>query len=142
MVAARVRLPVGYLPVRDAGYRVHDTQITMTAKGRGEMQVELFNYVDGLLASSPELAPDDARWLRRRRAGAHLSAALDHLEDGERGPARADVSQALRTYPPATVDPRTPLALVGFVGGGPARRLIRRLRYMVLRKRLRVHLRN
>jgi hypothetical protein len=134
--------PVGYLPVRDAGYRVHDTQITMTAKGRGEMQVELFNYVDGLLASSPELAPDDARWLRRRRAGAHLSAALDHLEDGERGPARADVSQALRTYPPVAVDPRTPLAFVGFVGGGPARRLIRRLRYMVLRKRLRVHLRN
>jgi len=98
--------------------------------------------VDGLLASSPELAPDDARWLRRRRAGAHLSAALDHLEDGERGPAWADVSQALRTYPPVAVDPRTPLALVGFVGGSPARRLIHRLRYMVLRKRLRVHLRN
>ena len=134
------KFPVGYLAVRDAGYRIHDTQITMTAKGRGEMQVELFRYVDELLASSPELAPDE-RWLRRRRAGAHLSAALDHLEDGERSPARAHVGQALRTYPPVAVDPRTPLALVGFVGG-PSRGLIRRLRYMVLRKRLRVHLRD
>jgi hypothetical protein len=135
------KFPVGYLPVRDAGYRVHDTQITMTAKGRGEMQVALFDYVDGLLAESPELAPDE-RWLKRRRAGAHLSAALDHLEDGERGPARADVEQALRTYPPVVVDPRTPLALLGFVGGKPGRDLIRRARYLVLRKRLRVHLRN
>jgi hypothetical protein len=135
------KFPVGYLPVRDAGYRVHDTQITMTAKGRGEMQVALFDYVDGLLAESPELAPDE-RWLKRRRAGAHLSAALDHLEDGERGPARADVEQALRTYPPVAVDPRTPLALLGFVGGKPGRDLIRRARYLVLRKRLRVHLRN
>ena len=111
--------PVGYLPVRDAGYRFIDTQITMTAKGRGEMQVELFHYVDDLLASSPKLAPDE-RWLRRRRAGEHLSAALDHLEDGERGPARAHVAQALRTYPPVTVDPRTPLAL-GASSAGPVR---------------------
>ena len=135
------RFPVGYIAARDVGIRVHDSQTTMTAKGRGEMQVDLFRYIDVLVASSPEIAPD-TRWLRRRRAGAHLSAALDHLEDERFDKARTHIRTAVRTYPPAVVDPRTPLALVGFAGGRPGRRLVGRLRYLVLRNRLRVHVRS
>jgi hypothetical protein len=132
--------PTGYLPVRDADYRVHDTQITMTAPRRGEQQVRLFQQIEALLESAPEIEPD-RRWLRRRTAGAHLSAALDDLQDGDRAPAGRHLRQALRTYPAVAFDPRTPLALAGFATGRHGRRALARLRHFVLRRRLRVHLR-
>jgi hypothetical protein len=135
-----LRSPIGYLAVRDADYRIHDTQITMTAKGRGAQQVRLFELIEELLAAAPEI-PTDRRWLRRRLAGGHLSAALDDLEEGRRGSARGHVEEALKTYPPVALDPRTGLALTGFALGRPGRRLIGRLRYLVLRNRLWVHIR-
>ncbi len=136
-----LKYPAGYLPVRDADYRIHDTQVTMTSKRRGEQQVRLFQQIEGMLASSPEL-PVDRRWLRRRIAGAHLSAALDDLEDGSRDPARAHLRRALKTYPASAIDPRTPTALVALALGRYGRRALRRLRYLVLRKHIRVHVRD
>jgi glycosyltransferase involved in cell wall biosynthesis len=136
-----LKYPTGYLPVRDADYRIHDTQITMTSKRRGEQQLRLFQQIDGMLASAPEI-PVDRTWLRRRIAGAHLSAALDDLEDGNRAPARRHVRQALKTYPPSAIDPRTPTALVAFALGRYGRGALRRLRYLVLRRHIRVHVRN
>jgi hypothetical protein len=132
--------PTGYLPVRDADYRIHDTQITMTAPRRGEQQVRLFEQIEALLASAPEISPD-RRWLRRRTAGAHLSAALDDLQEGDRRPAGRHLRRALRTYPAVAFDPRTPLALAGFAAGRRGRQALARLRHLVLRRRLRVHLR-
>lgn len=136
-----LKFPTGYLPVRDADYRIHDSQITMTSTRRGEQQVRLFQQIDGMLTSAPEI-PVDRRWLRRRIAGAHLSAALDDLEVGNREPARRHVRQALKTYPPSAIDPRTPTALAAFALGRPGRKALRRLRYTVLRRHLRVHVRN
>jgi len=136
-----LKYPTGYLPVRDADYRIHDTQITMTSTRRGEQQVRLFQQVEGMLASAPEI-PVDRRWLNRRIAGAHLSAALDELEDGNRDPARTQIRQALKTYPPSAVDPRTPTALVALALGRHGRKALRRLRHLVLRKHVRVHVRN
>lgn len=135
-----LKFPAGYLPVRDADYRIHDSQITMTSTRRGEQQVRLFQQIDGMLASAPEI-PVDRRWLRRRIAGAHLSAALDDLEVGNREPARRHVRQALKTYPPSAIDPRTPTALAAFALGRHGRNALRRLRYTVLRRHLRVHVR-
>ena len=134
------RFPVGYLAVRDADYRVHDTQITMTPKRRGVQQLRLFEQVDELLATVPEIEVD-RRWLRRRVAGAHLSAALDDTQDAKRSEAAAHLRDALKAYPAVAVDPRTPAVLLGFVLGRRGRRALERLRWQVLRRRLRVHVR-
>ena len=62
----------------------------------------------------------------RRRTAARASR---HLGD------------AVRTYPPAAIDPKMPAALVGLTLGPRGRQALERVRYLVLRKGLRVHLR-
>ena len=78
-----LRFPVGYLAVWDASYRVHDQQVTMTSMRRGLQQLTLLDQIDGLLAEAPHVEPD-RRQLKRRRARAHLSAALDELQEPNR----------------------------------------------------------
>ena len=105
--------PVGYLAVSDASYRVHDRQVTMTSNRRGLQELTLLDQIHGMLAEAPYVKPD-RRQLRRRHARAHLSAAA--------------------------IDPM-PAALVGPTLGPSGRRALERLRYLVLRKGLRVHVR-
>lgn len=135
-----LRFPVGYLAVRDADYRVHRQQVTMTVRRRGEEQVRLFEHLGTLLDASPGIV-SDRKPLRRRLAGAHLSAALDALQDEDRSPVRRHLAQALRISPAAAIDPRAPAALVGLALGRRGSRALDRARYLVLRKGLRVHLR-
>jgi hypothetical protein len=134
------RFPVGYLAVRDAVYRVHDTQITMTPTRRGVQQLRLFEQIEELLASVPEIEVD-RRWLRRRVAGAHLSAALDDVQEAKRSAAAAHLRDALKTYPAVAVDPRTPAVLLGLGLGRRGRHALERARWQVLRRRLRLHVR-
>ena len=131
--------PVGYLPSPRRRLPGPRQQVTMTSNGRGKKEFELFDWVDGLLASRPSshrtkhgFAGGGPGASFRRRSTRWRAASGARL--GHTSPAW-DVSAA-------TVDPRTPLALAGFVGCGAGRRLLCRLRYLVLRKRLRVHLRN
>jgi hypothetical protein len=112
----------------------------MTARRRGEQQVRLFDQIETLLAAAPGVAPD-RKPLRRRLAGAHLSAALDALQEPDRRSARRHLAQAVRIYPPAAIDPRAPAAVVGLALGRRGRHALDRLRFVVLRKSLRVHLR-
>jgi glycosyltransferase involved in cell wall biosynthesis len=135
-----LRFPVGYLAVRDADYRVHGQQVTMTVRRRGEEQIRLFEHLGTLLDGTPGIVAD-RRPLRRRLAGAHLSAALDALQDPDRRPVRRHLADALRISPTAAVDPRMPTALLGLVLGRRGSRAVDRLRFFVLRKGLRVHLR-
>ena len=135
-----LRFPVGYLANWDSDYRVHGQQITMTSRHRGEQELRLVEQIEGLLAAAPSVQPD-RKQLRRRRARAHLSAALDALEGTDRRAASAHLSRAWQTYPASALDPRTSAALAGFVLGARGRRALYRLRFVVLRKGLRVHLR-
>jgi glycosyltransferase involved in cell wall biosynthesis len=135
-----LRFPVGYLAVRDADYRVHRQQVTMTVRRRGEEQVRLFEHVGALLDASPGIV-SDRKPLRRRLAGAHLSAALDALQDENRRPVHRHLRTALRISPAAALDPRAPTALLGLAVGRRGSRAVDRLRFFVLRKGLRVHLR-
>ena len=135
-----LRFPVGYLAVRDADYRVHDSQVTMTAGRRGEQRLRSLARAEALLAQAPEIEVD-RRWLRRRKAGAHLSAALDDLQEGDRRAARRHVRQALETYPAVAVDSRMPAVLAGLALGRRAAPALARLRHLVLRRQLRVHIR-
>jgi hypothetical protein len=135
-----LQFPVGYLAVWDASYRVHDRQLTMTSNRRGLQELTLLDQIDGLLAEAPHVKPD-RRQLRRRRARAHLSAALDELQAPDRRSVSRHLGDAVRTYPPAAIDPKMPAALVGLTLGVRGRRALERMRYLVLRKGLRVHLR-
>ena len=135
-----LRFPVGYLAVRDADYRVHASQVTMTNRKRGEDQIRLVERIRTLVAEAPGVDGDD-RQLRRRLAGAHLSAALDALQDPDRAAATRHLRAALKEHPASAVDPRTAGVLAGFVLGRRGRRALDRARYLVLRKGLRVHLR-
>lgn len=135
-----IRFPVGYLAVRDADYRIHDSQVTMTTGRRGEQRLRSLEQVDALLAAAPEIDVD-RRWLRRRKAGAHLSAALDDLQEENRAAARRHLRAGLKTYPAVAIDPRMPAALAGLVLGRRGTRALARLRYNVLRRQLRVHIR-
>jgi glycosyltransferase involved in cell wall biosynthesis len=135
-----IRFPVGYLAVRDADYRVHDSQVTMTSGRRGEQRLRSLEQVDALLAAAPEIDVD-RRWLRRRKAGAHLSAALDDLQEANRPAARRHIGQGLKTYPAVAFDPRMAAALAGLVLGRRGTQALARLRHAVLRRQLRVHIR-
>jgi hypothetical protein len=135
-----LRFPVGYLAVWDAAYRVHSQQVTMTAWRRGRQHLRLLDQIDGLLVNAPHVEAD-RRHLKRRRAGAHLSTALDELQDPNRRSASRHMAEALRTHPPAVIDSRMAAALVGLALGPRGRRALDRLRFLVLRKGLRVHLR-
>jgi glycosyltransferase involved in cell wall biosynthesis len=135
-----LRFPVGYLAVWDASYRVHDRQVTMTERRRGRQELTLLDQIEGLLADAPHVEPD-RRQLRRRRARAHLSAALDELQEPNRRSASRHLAEAVRIYPLAAIDPKVPAALVGLTLGARGRRAVDRLRYLVLRKGLRVHVR-
>jgi len=119
---------------------VHDRQVTMTSNRRGLQELTLLDQIDGLLAEAPHVKPD-RRQLRRRRARAHLSAALDELQAPDRSSVSRHLGDAVRTYPPAAIDPKMPAALVGLTLGARGRRALERMRYLVLRKGLRVHLR-
>jgi hypothetical protein len=135
-----LQFPVGYLAVWDASYRVHDRQVTMTSSRRGLQELTLLDQIEGLLAEAPHVKPD-RRQLRRRRARAHLSAALDELQEPDRSSVSRHLGDAVRTYPPAAIDPKMPAALVGLTLGARGRRALERVRYLILRKGLRVHLR-
>jgi glycosyltransferase involved in cell wall biosynthesis len=135
-----LRFPVGYLAVRDADYRVHTSQVTMTNRRRGEDQVRLVERIRSLVAEAPGIEADE-RLLRRRLARAHLSAALDALQGPDRPAARRHLQAALKEYPPSALDPRTAAVVAGFALGRRGRRALDRARYLVLRKGLRVHLR-
>ena len=135
-----LRFPVGYLAVRDADYRVHGSQVTMTNRKRGEDQIRLIERIRALVAERPGI-PTDERVLRRRLAGAHLSAALDALQDPDRKGARRHLQVALQEYPASALDPRAAGVAAGFVLGRRGRHALQRARHLVLRKGLRVHLR-
>ena len=136
-----LRFPVGYLAVRDADYRVHRQQVTMTVRRRGEEQVRLFAAPRRRCSTPTPGIVADRKPLRRRLAGAHLSAALDALQDEDRRPVRRHLAEALRISPAAALDPRAPAALLGLALGRRGSRALDRARYLVLRKGLRVHLR-
>lgn len=135
-----LRFPVGYLADWDSDYRIHQAQATLTTRRRGNERLHMYAKVDELLAQTPNVHVDPA--IRRRQlAVAHLIAALDSVEQGERREARRHLTSAVRAHPPSMADTRFPAALVALALGRHGRRFLAQARFLVLRKRLRVHLR-
>jgi hypothetical protein len=133
VIRLAARFPVGYLDVWDSGFRIHTTQQTYGERW-GERKILLEDVLDEILVTSaPELRlPEAAR--RRRRADAHMSAALDAVETGRRRDAVRLVAGALRLRPAAVANPRLPAVLLSLPLGTRSRPLLTRVRRVVRRR--------
>lgn len=116
---------VGYLPVLDSDYRVHDTQNTARNRARiGEGQLEVIEATSSI-AITPSVR-------RRTEAKTHLLCAIDDVELGAPREALSHVRSALRAQPSLLVRPgsavRILLVLVALAGGAHGRRAFSTLR--------------
>jgi glycosyltransferase involved in cell wall biosynthesis len=134
------RFPAGYLHAWDSDYRIHAAQATRTTRRRGKERLHMYGRTEQLLAGAPSIRVD--RGLRRRQlAAAHLIAALDAVEERAPGRARGHLREAVRANPRSVFDTRFAAAVAALALGARGREAFARLRLLVLRKRLRVHLR-
>jgi glycosyltransferase involved in cell wall biosynthesis len=134
------RFPAAYLRVWDSDYRIHAAQATRTTRRRGKERLHVYERTEQLLAGAPSIRVDPG--VRRRQlAAAHLIAALDAVEEGESGRARGHLREAVRANPRSVFDTRFAAAVAALALGARGREAFARLRFLVLRKRLRVHLR-
>ena len=131
-----LRFPVGYLPVWDAGYRFHGAQ-TSSWISWGDSWLAFQEHVEALVEAHLPEAQYTPRERRARRASAHLSIALDRAAAGEQRQALRALRNAVRTYPPAALDPRLAAGLLATVAGKRARRVILRIRYTTNRRGIR-----
>ena len=122
-----LRFSVGYLPDYDSRYRLHDRQLTYRMR-IGEETLVLNEHIERLIASQlPQLAFSEAE-RRRRRAVAHLSAALDAAQDGRTRATFAHTAKAVRADRAALANPRWVAAISTLALGGRGRRMLGRLR--------------
>ncbi len=132
------RFPAGYLTVRDCSYRMHDVRMTFTVRRFGDAYLQAIDRADALLEESPQLVvPSSTR--RRRRARALLTTALDCFEAGERHSGARRLRQAVRLYPRIVLDVRFPTGLAALVGGRRVSGALRRARYHVHHRGIRLH---
>ena len=132
------RFPAGYLTVRDCSYRMHDVRMTFTVRRFGDAYLQAIDRADALLEESPQLVvPSSTR--RRRRARALLTTALDCFEAGERHSGARRLRQAVRLYPRIVLDVRFPTGLAALVGGRRVSAALRRARYHVHHRGIRLH---
>lgn len=119
--------PVGFLPVHDAGYRLHSQQYHRR-HDRALDHFYLIDHLDGLLQTThPELRlPVSAR--KRRKADRLLSAALDAAEARDRRAATRRILRAAGLAPRALVSRRALGALAGTLGGETVSRRIGAMR--------------
>jgi hypothetical protein len=133
VIRLAARFPVGYLDVWDSGFRIHTTQQTYGERW-GERKILLEDVLDEILATSaPDLRlPEPER--RRRRADAHMSAALDAVESGSRRDALRLLAGGLRIRPAAVANPRLAAVLLSLPLGRRSRPLLIRARRAVRRR--------
>ncbi|HEX2232975.1 MAG TPA: glycosyltransferase [Thermoleophilaceae bacterium] len=123
-----VRYPVGYLAVRDCGRRLHFGSLTSRSRGWGDEELALVDRFEEIVERElPELRLARRPRLRRRSA-AHLMAAMDEIESGNRQAALRHLGGSLRTDPSRLVDPRLGAALAAAALGERGRRRLARVR--------------
>ena len=132
------RFPAGYLTVRDCSYRMHDVRMTFTVRQFGDGYLQTIDRADELLGAFPNIAVSP-RLRRRRRAQALLTTALDCFEVGERRSGALLLREAVRLYPKIVLDVRFPTGLVALVGGRRVSGALRRARYEVHHRGIRLH---
>jgi glycosyltransferase involved in cell wall biosynthesis len=115
--------PVGFLASCDADYRIHRSQDSFGVRPSAQV-LSFLRHAEKVVARQPwggTLSEEDRR---RTRANWFLSAALDHLERGDRRTASTHLRQALKLDARRAKDKRTMAALIGILLGRRAGRFI------------------
>lgn len=136
-----IHSPAGYVRRWDTARRIHGSQSTFEHADRGQDFVRFVDHADRLLHEQGAPWRPSPVAKRRRLSRAHLFIALNALEQNDRAASRAYLRQAIQTYPPSVGDLRTWAVLGGTALGGRARSPLVRLRAVVRRRGLRIHLR-
>jgi glycosyltransferase involved in cell wall biosynthesis len=119
--------PVGFLPVHDSAYRLHDGQWSRR-HDKALDHLRLIDHLDRLLqeAGVDLRLPESAR--RRKKADRFLSAALDAAEQGQARTAARRICAAAGLAPQAVATARGLAAIAATVGGRTVSRRIGTLR--------------
>lgn len=134
-----VRFPIGYLRVRDCAVRIHDIRETFTLRRYGGSYLEILDYADELIARELPDLELPSRLRRRRRARAHLTRALDDVEDGKRRRAVTHLLRAVRIHPASLFDVRFVGGLGAVALGRAGSRVLEKARRSVRRRGLSLH---
>lgn len=137
-----VRFPVGYVHSWDSAVRVHDSQVTFTHWPDREEILRLLDHFDELVRTHQPGLRLDPKPLARKRAAVLLSAALDSVERGDRRTALAYARRARSVYPRSALNTKMLGLLASLPLGRRGRSALKRLRYRIFRKGIRVHLRS
>jgi glycosyltransferase involved in cell wall biosynthesis len=136
-----LRFPVGYLHVRDCAFRVHEGSLTYERPHLGERYLAWIDEMDRLIARDLPGLRVDASLRCRKRAYARVKAALDAIEENDRGRALRHVRAAVRTHPRTLLDPRMAVVAGAVLVGSRAIGPLQGLRHLVFQRELNVHLR-
>lgn len=119
--------PVGFLALRDSGYRVHPQQMSRQHT-RAMDHLQLVDHLDDLLRKDmPDLRlPPSVR--RRQKADGLLSVSLDAAEEGSTAIAIRRIAESIRLSPRALASQRGLAAIIAAIGGRRVRRRIGAMR--------------
>lgn len=136
-----VHAPVGYLTRWDTARRIHGSQSTSQHADRGADFAHFVDHADEVLRRGNAPWRPSPVLKHRRLSRAHLFVALNALEQGDAAASRRYLRQALTTYPPTLVDPRTLAVVAGSMLGAPGRSGVAAIRRTVRRRGVRIHAR-
>ena len=136
-----VRFPVGYVHSWDSAVRVHDSQVTFTHWPDREEILRLLDHFEELVRTHQPGLQLDPKPLARKRAAVLLSAALDSVERAERRGALGYALRARSVYPRSAANTKMLALLAALPLGRRGRSLLKKIRYWIFRKSIRVHLR-
>ena len=122
-----LRYPTGFMPIRDGIQRIHHPSITSEINFDGEYWTRYQEYhADWFRRELPGLQlPPESDEIA---ADAHIMAALDALERGDRRRCARHLSSALRRCPRYVANPRLAAGAAGLVLGRRGAGLIARIR--------------
>jgi GT2 family glycosyltransferase len=125
--------PTGFLATRDVACRMHVSEgsshasITSAETFNGERWIRYHDYYgEWIRRALPGLKLP--RQFHALRARAHIMAALDAIERGERRKGGRYLRRAIRVNPPALINPRVTVASIGLLLGDRGIRLLSRAR--------------
>lgn len=122
------RFPVGYLDVRDAGYRLHGGSVTSSSRLFGEEHLQSLDRAEEIVRTELPHFRFDPEARARIRSFYALRASMDVLEEGRPRHAVSHLVTAARLRPQAIVNPRFAVGIVGIVSGPVGRRALQAAR--------------
>lgn len=122
------RFPVGYLDVRDCGYRLHKGSVTSASRHFGEEHLRSLDVAERIVAAERPGLRFDPDMRARVRSFYSLRASMDLLEQGNRRGALRHLVNAVRLRPRMLGDVRFAASAGTLLLGPAGPRLLQRAR--------------